>query len=185
MAAQACGLCDYVVTGKAFNVAHGSWSFQELVSQGIGAQCCSVRDVYFCKRPYYLQTIGNLKTDFAKDRFPRSCFSCTNTDSIKCANCFICRRFDMIFVVIVPSCVWACECFCFIKIELPWFFRCFCSTVSDRHGDSCALLNNTLYLCFGRLANTAENSPWFLVMTDVTWLWFNKREFVLQEHLEA
>lgn len=38
----------------------------------------------------------------------------------------------------------------------------------DRHGDSCALLNNTLYLCFGQLFNTAESSPWFLVMTDVT-----------------
>lgn len=41
--------------------------------------------------------------------------------------------FDSICVAIVPSCVWACECFCFLKIELPWFFRCCCSTVSESH----------------------------------------------------
>lgn len=149
--------------------------------------CCSVRDVFFCKRLCSLQTIGHLKKtlNLLKICSPRLCSSCitltkSNVQIVLFAVALVWFNFCCDCSILCLS-VWMLFfcCCCFLKIKLPWFFRWFCSTLSESHrivtATAVPLLNNTLYLCFRQLFNTAESSLCFLVMNDVTWLWFNKK----------
>lgn len=87
--------------------------------------CISVRD----------RTIGNKKTEFAKDCSP----SCVPLVQIR-------SQSNVQLVLFAVALIWfnyCCDCsilclsvwmfLLYKKIKLPWFFRCFCSTVSESH----------------------------------------------------
>lgn len=77
-AAQACGLLLHCHRDGFWC---GTWKlkFSGACKSGNWCRpCCSVRDVFFCKRPCSLQTIGNLKKtlNLLKICSPRLCSSC-------------------------------------------------------------------------------------------------------------